>query len=368
MAPWENNIDPNKKFTGSMIETIIKIAILGILVLWTFFLIKPFLIPIVWGMILAIAVEPFFGKIVTRLGGKRTLAVVVFLIVIFVLLVIPTLLLVMDSIDTVQALAEQMKDRPLAIPPPPAGIADLPFVGETLSQLWHLASTNLEGVLKQFAPQIKTAAARVIGFVAASIGGGLSGFFMTLISICIAGVFLATSEKSALAARQIFVRVSKENGSKIADLAVGTIRGVMQGVVGVSFIQALLSLGGMMVIKVPAAGFWAILVLVCAVSQLPIILILGPVAAYVFWVHNTTPAVIFLVWVLFVTIIDGFLKPLLMGRGLKLPMLVILLGSLGGMILHGIIGLFVGAVVLGIMYTLFMTWLDEKTEDQSING
>lgn len=368
MTIWENKLGPDTPPTDNRIETIIKIAILGILVLWTFFLLKPFLVPIIWGIILAIAIEPFFRKIVKLLGGKRSLAAVLFLVATFVLLVIPTLFLVMDSIDTVQSLTEQMKDRPLVIPPPPKSIADLPFVGETLSQAWHLASTNLEGAVKQFAPQIKMAGGKVIGFVITSIGGGLSGFFMTFISVCIAGVFLATAEKSALVARQIFMRISSDNGPKIADLAVGTIRGVMLGVVGVAFIQALLSLGGMMAIKVPAAGFWAILVLVCAVSQLPIILILGPVAAYVFFVHDTTPAVIFLVWVVFVSVSDGFLKPLLMGRGVKLPMLVILLGALGGMILHGIIGLFVGAVVLAIMYTLFMTWLDEKNKDQTFNG
>lgn len=368
MTAWKNNSDPNKNFTDNRIETIIKIAILGILVLWTVQLITPFLIPAVWGMILAIAIEPFFEKFVKTLKGKRSLAAVLLLVMIFVLLVIPTLLLVMDSIDTVQSLTEQMKNRPLVIPPPPASIADLPLVGEALSQTWQLASTNLEGAVKQFAPQIKMAAANVIGFVVASIGGGLSGFLMTLISICIAGVFLATAEKSALVARQILVRISSDNGLKIADLAVGTIRGVMLGVVGVAFIQAILSLGGMMAVKVPAAAFWAVLVLVCAVSQLPIILILGPVAAYVFFVNETTLAVIFLVWILFVSAIDGFLKPFLMGRGLNLPMLVILMGALGGMILHGIIGLFVGAVVLAIMYTLFMTWLDEKNEDQTSNG
>ncbi len=363
MEALDNNLDPNKNFTKNMIETVIKIAILGALVLWTFQLIKPFLVPILWGIILAVAIDPFIGRFAKILGGKRSLAAVLFVVVIIALLVIPTMLLVMSSIDTIQTLTEQMQDKTLVIPPPPSTIADLPFVGDTLHQVWQLASINLEGALEKFAPQIKIAVGKAIG----SIGIGLSGIFLAIISTCIAGVFLAKSEKSALVARQIIIRFSGENGSRIADLAVGTIRGVMQGVVGVALIQAILSLAGMIAIGVPAAGFWALLVLVCAVGQLPPIIILGAVAAYVFSVNETTPAVIFLVWALFVSASDGFLKPMLMGRGVDIPMLVILLGALGGMILSGIIGLFVGAVVLAIMYTLFMTWLDEKKEDPTIN-
>lgn len=364
MEAFDNKLDPNKNFIKNMIETVIKIAILGIFVLWTFQLIKPFLVPILWGIILAVAINPFIERFAKILKGKRSLAAVLFVVVTIALLVIPTMLLVMSSIDTIQTLIEQMQDKTLVIPPPPATVADLPFVGDTLHQAWQLASINLKGALEQFAPQIKIAMGKAIG----PIGGGLSGIFLAIISTCIAGVFLAKSKKSALVARQIIIRFSDEkNGSRITDLAVGTIRGVMQGVVGVALIQAILSLTGMIIIGVPAAGFWALLVLVCAVGQLPPIIILGPVATYVFSANETTPAVIFLVWVLFVSASDGFLKPMLMGRGVDIPMLVILLGALGGMILSGIIGLFVGAVVLAIMYTLFMTWLDEKKEDTTIN-
>jgi predicted PurR-regulated permease PerM len=137
----------------------------------------------------------------------------------------------------------------------------------------------------------------------------------------------------------------------------------MQGVIGVAIIQAVLSAIGMVVAGVPAAILWTVMVLVCAVSQLPPILILGPVAAYVFSANETTPAVIFLVWSILVSASDGFLKPMLMGRGVDIPMLVILIGAIGGMMLSGIIGLFVGAVVLAIMYTLFMSWMDDSLHE-----
>jgi predicted PurR-regulated permease PerM len=212
--------------------------------------------------------------------------------------------------------------------------------------------------LKQFAPQIKSATGTVLG----SVGGGLAGIFMIIISTCIAGVFMAKSDKCSAFALKLITRFAGEKGAEITALATATIRGVMQGVVGVAVIQAVLAAIGMVIVGVPASGLWAVLVLVCAVSQLPPILILGPVAAYVFSVADTTPAVLFLIWAILVSASDGFLKPLLMGRGVDVPMLVILIGALGGMVLSGIIGLFVGAVVLAIMYTLFMAWLDENDE------
>lgn len=356
------SIDSNKIFTKNVIEAAIKIALLGIMVIWTFQLIKPFLTPVIWGIILAVATEPFIARIAKMFGGRRSLAAVLFVLVIITLLVIPTVLLVMSSVDTVQALTANIQDNALVIPPPPAKVTDWPLVGNSVYQGWQLVSTNLEGALTQFAPQIKTAVRTLLG----SVGGGLAGIFMIIISTCIAGVFLAKAEKSAAIARSIITRFTGEKGAEITTLATATIRGVMQGVVGVAVIQAILSAAGMLVVGVPAAGLWAVLVLVCAVSQLPPILVLGPVAAYVFSIANTTPAVLFLIWVFIISASDGFLKPMLMGRGVDIPMLVILIGSLGGMMLSGILGLFVGAVVLGVMYSLFMAWLDENDEKSEV--
>jgi predicted PurR-regulated permease PerM len=159
---------------------------------------------------------------------------------------------------------------------------------------------------------------------------------------------------------RIVSRFAGEKGPEIITHSTATIRGVMQGVIGVAVIQAILAAIGMVLVGVPAAGLWAALVMILAIIQLPPILVLGPIAAWVFTFADTVPAVIFLVWALLVSGCDGFLKPILMGRGVDAPMLVILIGALGGMMLSGIIGLFVGAVVVAIMYTLFMEWLADE--------
>lgn len=359
---YGNDMEEQEKraaLTKNVIEIAIKLSLLGIMVIISFQLIRPFLVPVVWGIILAVATEPFISKVATMLGGRKSLASVLFVLLIVASLIVPTVLMSLSSIEVVQTLSKQMESGTLDVPPPPATVADWPLVGESVFRMWQMAATNLEGALAQYAPQIKTIGGTVLG----SVGGGLAGVFMAIISTCIAGVFLARSEKSAVVAEKLFTRLVGERGPEFTALATATIRGVMLGVVGVAVIQAILAALGMMVVGVPAAGLWSVLVLVCAVAQLPPILVLGPVAAYVFSVSETTPAVVFLVWAVLVSGSDSLLKPLLMGRGVNIPMLVILIGALGGMMLSGIIGLFVGAVILAIMYTLLMAWLNESDEE-----
>ncbi len=354
----------SKKFTKNVIEAAIKIAILAIMVIWAGKLIKPFLVPVMWGIILAVATEPFIARLAKSFGGRRTMVSVLFVLVIIAAIIVPTVLLALTSIDTVQTLTEHMQNKTLVIPLPPADVKEWPIIGKSTYQAWHLTSTNLEQALKQYAPQIKSISSTLLG----SVGGGLAGIFMVIISTVIAGVFLAKAEKNTAFARKVITRFAGEKGPEITDLATATIRGVMQGVVLVAVIQAILAVIGMIVVGVPASGLWALLVLVCAVCQLPPILILGPIAAYVFSYADTTPAVLFLIWSILVSSSDGILKPLLMGRGVEIPMLVILIGALGGMMISGIMGLFTGAVVLAIMYTLFIAWLDEAEETNQIES
>jgi len=182
-------------------------------------------------------------------------------------------------------------------------------------------------------------------------------------SIIISGILVANSAGCYQVTKQIFSRlIGAEYGLEYADLAKNTIRSVAQGVLGVAAIQAVLSAIGMIVMDVPGWGLWSAIILVLAIAQLPPILVLGFVVGYVFSVADTTPAVIFAIYALIVSGSDGFLKPLFLGRGMSTPMLVILLGAIGGMLLSGIIGLFVGAIILALGYELFMKWLNEDRQ------
>ena len=349
--------DSRKIFEKNAIEAAIKIAILGTMVFATVRIIQPFIMPVLWGIIIAVAVDPLIAWLAGRLGGRRKTAAVLFSLAVIAALVIPSVLLVTSSIDSVQEVAAKLENDTLKVPPPPAGVKDWPVIGSSLNKSWSLASTNMEATLKQYAPQLKTTA----GTLLAKAGGGVKAVFMFIISVAIAGALLATVQKGMAVTDMIIIRFAGEKGPDIIALATATIRGVMQGVIGVAVIQAVLATLGMILVGVPAAGLWGAMVMILAIIQLPPILILGPIAAWVFSFADTTPAVIFLIWAVVVSASDGFLKPILMGRGVDAPMLVILIGALGGMMLSGIIGLFVGAVVVAIMYTLFMDWVaDEK--------
>jgi predicted PurR-regulated permease PerM len=180
-----------------------------------------------------------------------------------------------------------------------------------------------------------------------------------IISIIIAGVFLATAGSGKNAAVRVATRFAGEKGAEFATMAEKTIRSVALGVIGIATIQSLLGGLGMALAGVPAAGLWALAILILAVIQLPPLLVMGPAAIYVFANASTVVAVIFLIWAIFVSISDTFLKPLLLGRGVNVPMLVVLLGAIGGMMMMGIIGLFLGAVILAIGYQLFVAWLED---------
>lgn len=347
--------EENTSFEKKAIESAIKIALIATMVISTILIIKPFIIPVIWGMIIAVAVEPLIARITSLLGGRRKLAAGLFAILTIAALLTPASMMATSSFTMAQKISTQLEGKSLVVPPPPPEVQKWPVIGPSLSKTWSLAASNLGAVLQPFEPQLKSTALIMIG----SVKGGVVAFFMSIISIIIAAVFLAAPEKGKGTMMKICCRLAGERGPEMITLATATIRGVMQGVVGVAIIQAVLGGIGMLVIDVPGTAVWTMLVMICAVIQLPPLLILGPVAAYVFTYANTTPAVLFLGWSMLVSMSDAFLKPLLMGRGVDIPMLVILLGALGGMMLFGIIGLFVGAVALAITYSLFMAWLEE---------
>jgi predicted PurR-regulated permease PerM len=342
-------------FEKNALEAAIKIALVAILALWTYQIVKPFIIPMIWGIILAVAVEPFVAYCSNVFGGRRKLVSSLLAILVVVALVVPVVKLSASSYDALMALIKGVQAKSIAIPPPPASVKSWPIIGGYISKAWMQASSNLESVLKQFAPEIKTAA----GYLLGSAAGGLKAVLMFVISIVIAAALLASPERWQQIVNKIMRRFAGDNAGKITALSTATIRGVMLGVVGVAVIQSVLSAIGLIVAGIPLAGLWAVLVLVCAVIQLPPILVLGPVAAWYFTAAETAHATIFLIYCIIVSSSDSILKPILMGRGVDIPMFIILIGALGGMMLSGIIGLFIGAVVVAISYMLFMAWVDE---------
>jgi predicted PurR-regulated permease PerM len=354
--------EEDKRFQERALEAAIRISLLALLVIWCFNIVRPFIMPILWGAIMAVAIYPMFLKAQVRLGGREKLTATLITLIALAILIIPAVMLSESLIDGSQQLAAEYDDGTLTVPPPSESVKDWPLVGEKLHSAWSLASSNLEEALIKFKPQVEAFGK---WFLSSAAGVG-AGVLMFVISIIIAGVFLVFSRSGSHALETVIGRVLGEtDGKEFVDIAGATIRSVAQGVLGVALIQTILGGVGLLAIGVPYAGVWALLILLLAIIQLPPLLILGPIIVYVFSVESTMPAVIFMIWSLMVSASDAFLKPLFLGRGMDIPMPVILLGAIGGMILSGIVGLFVGAVVLAVGYTLFVAWLDQDEQDSN---
>ncbi len=352
-TPKQTNTD----FTQNTIEAAIRLGLLLLLAAWCFMIVRPFIEPVMWGVIIAVATYPLFIKLKSAMGGRNKLAAVVYTLIALALLITPTMMVSDSIIQTSQVLNERYEQGELTVPPPNESVKDWPLVGEKLYGIWSQASSNLQGTIEKYEPQLEEAAEKIIG-IAAGAGGGVLQF---IISIFIAGVLVANASGAYNVTFKTLSRLtSDKQGELFTNRSRDTIRSIAQGVLGIAIIQALLSALGMYVMNVPAWGLWTLMILVLAVAQLPPLLVLGFVIAYVWTVAETTPAVIFTIYALIVSGSDSFLKPLLLGRGLKTPMLVILLGAIGGMIMSGIIGLFIGAVILALGYELFMEWLNRE--------
>jgi predicted PurR-regulated permease PerM len=347
------NPTPHASPVRTAIEIAVNLLLIFILLAWCLQIIRPFLSLIVWAGVIAIATYSPFLKLRSGLGGRNKLAVIVFALVALAIILVPASLFVGSIVESASQLRTALESGTFIVPPPNESVKEWPAIGETLYSEWADAATNVEAWLTANAETVRA----VIGGLAAKLGSIGLGILQFTISTLIAAAMLAKADSIAAGMKRLFSRVAGDSAEEMMSLTISTVRSVTTGVLGIAFIQAFLAGLGMLVAGVPAAGLWALIILILGIAQLPPLLVLIPVIIYVFSVQSTTVAVVFLIWSLLVAFSDLVLKPLLLGRGVEAPMLVILLGAIGGMLMSGIIGLFVGAVVLALGYTLLVAWL-----------
>ena len=346
----------NEAYYDRMIAASLRIGFVAFLFLLSYIILKPFLLMVVWGIIIAVGIHPLFQKLSSLLGNKDKLASTIITLTALALIIAPSVLMLDSTITSVQNVAAEYEAGTLVIPPPPANVAEWPVIGEPLFKLWELASTNIEAALKTLEPQIKEYGPKLIDSVA-GLGGTI---LLSIISIIIAGALLLQDKNGEKVTQKVFKFLIGKDGEEFTNLTTATIKSVVQGVLGIAVVQSIAAGLLMVLFDIPAAGLWALIVLMLAIVQLPPTLILLPIAIYGFSVMDTTSAIIFLVLSMVVSVADTFLKPLFLGRGVDVPMLVILLGAIGGMIAFGILGLFIGSVVLAITYKVFQALVDDK--------
>jgi predicted PurR-regulated permease PerM len=336
------------------LEASIHIGLAILLATACLLILRPFVPLLTWGIIIAVAAYPGFKRLQGALGGRGTLAAVIFTLVSLILLIVPVVLLAGTLVEGVQTMATHFREGTLVVPPPPAGVEHWPIIGAPVNKLWSLAATDLGQAVRSFAPQIKAVMASVF---AASAGFGFT-ILQFLLSILVAGVLLAKEQAAYEVTCLLAKRLFGKKGPEFQQLMGATIRSVTTGILGVAFIQTVLAGLGFLVVGLPGAGLWALVFLIAAVLQVGM-LVLIPAVVYVFAVSSMTKAVIFLIWCAIVGVIDNVLKPILLGRGVAVPIVVVFLGAIGGFIALGIVGLFIGAIVLSVAYKLFLAWINE---------
>ena len=366
----QSNSDVARRRTAGLWDTLIRIALIGGLAILCFRVFSPFLNLMVWSIVLAITLYPLHQWLARKLGGKQGLTSTILALLAVLLVVIPTWLLVNSLADSVQGFVGAVQQNTLQVPPPRESVKSWPVVGNKFYDLWSKARADLPSVVQSMQPKIGDLARTALSIVA-SMSKAMLLFLASFIVGCI---FMAYGSSAARSGRAFFHRVAgSARGEEFVKLTVATIRAVALGVIGVATIQAILVGLALMLAGIRVAGVLAIITLILGIAQVPALLVTLPVIIYI-WAsgdYSTGMAITHTIVLLVVGMADNVLKPLMLGRGVDVPMPVILLGALGGMATGGILGMFVGATALALGYKVFQSWIaspvdaeEASTEEQ----
>jgi len=355
MNDLKDNVNTSMR---NAVEIAIRLGFLLLLAAWCFNIIYPFTGVILWGIILALALAPVYHGINRRLGDKPKWAAFILILSGLLIIIVPSWLFLDSMVEGLQELRQRQAEGTLTIPPPGENVAEWPLIGKKLYAAWQQASDNLSSFISKYESQLVDIGKKVAsGFM----GVGASILQLVLATI-IAGILLATKGTDA-ASRKILRRIAGSKGDEFTDIIIKTVRNVTKGILGVAIIQSILVGIGFLLAGVPYAGLWTLIVMILAILQLPPIVVVLPVIVYLYSVSSPVAATIWAIYLLLAGSSDNFLKPILLGKGAPVPMLVIFLGAIGGFVFSGFIGLFTGAIVLSIGYKLFVAWLDDEELD-----
>ncbi len=344
----------NSESNVSIYDTTIKLLLLLLIIVWCLMIIYPFVSVMLWGFILAVAFKPLHDSIKKITKGKAKLASAVIVLVSLAIVFVPSWLLLDSVIDEVKLLKNDFVAGKLSIPPPTDKVKTWPIVGEQAYDIWNSASVDIEGTIKRY----KEPLGEIGSKLAKGILGAAGGVLQMVISLIIAGVLLVTTSAGE-SIRKFFRKVAGESGDELSDITTKTIGNVVKGVIGVAVILSFLIGGGLVLAGIPYAGILTILIFVLAVLQLPTIVVVIPVLIYMFSHMETGTAILWSIFFILAGMSDNVIRPILLGKGAPVPMLIIFIGVAGGFILMGFIGLFTGAIVMSLGYTLFSAWLND---------
>jgi len=336
-----------------IIQLVIRLGLLAFLIYWTFLLISPFVPIMAWSIVLAVALYPVFNLVARLLGGRPKLAAVLLTLINLGIVIGPAAWLGVSAMNGVREIAGNLGSGSLVVPSPPESINKWPLIGPQLYELWNNASSNIRAVLSEAAPYLKPVATALLAF-AGSAGVGTLKF---LLSVALAGFLFPYGPQLVAAGRSFLYRIVPEQSEQFLGLAGATIRAVSQGVIGVAIVQSLLAGIGFKLAGIPSAGLLAFAVMILAIIQIGAAVVLLPVIIWIWMDKDFTTALLLTLYMVLVGVLDNVLKPLVMGRGLTTPTLVIFIGVIGGTLAHGIVGLFIGPIILSLAWELTVAWI-----------
>jgi predicted PurR-regulated permease PerM len=347
----------NETTNTTIYDSTVRLVILFLIIAWCMMMLYPFVNIILWSLILSLAMYPLHTSLAKKMGGRRKLASFIIIITLLVIIILPTGLLIGQLVDEVKDLKVKYDAGTLTIPPPAEKVKEWPLVGDKLYDTWFAASQNMEKFVLKYKDQLLEYGSKV----AKGILSAASGVVQIIVSFLIAGILL-TFGGAGEEMRKFFRKLAGKRGDEFADMTVKTVGSVVKGIIGVAIILALLNGIILMLAGVPYAGIWTLLIFVLGVLQIPLFFVTIPIIIYLFSIKEPMPAIVWTALLLVAGLSDNVLKPILLGKGAPVPMLVIFIGVIGGFIFSGFIGLFTGAIVMSVGYKLFIGWVNSENE------
>jgi predicted PurR-regulated permease PerM len=343
-------------------HTTLAVLFIGGLIAAAFWILRPFLAALIWAAMIVVATWPLMLRVQRWLWGKRGLAIAVMIVVLLLVFVIPIALAansIITHADQIVGWAKALGT--LKLPPPPDWLQGLPFVGEKLAALWReYAATGMA----ELAAMLQPYTTGLLGWFAAQAGEfGLIGL-QFLLTIVLAGILYAQGEEALSFVQRFLRRLAGERGAAVAVLAGQAIRAVALGVVVTALVQSVMGGIGLAIAGVPFAAVLTAAMFLLAVAQIGAGPILACATLWMYWTGDTAWAIALLVWTIVVGSLDNILRPILIRQGADLPLLLIFAGVIGGLISLGLVGLFVGPVVLAVTYTLLESWMQDRPEEK----
>lgn len=331
------------------------VLVIGLLIVACLWILQPFLAATVWATMIVVATWPMMLGVQARLGGRRWAAVTVMTLAMLLVLVVPLVLAVVTIVDHADQIVAWSKTIAAAgIPAPPGWVEQVPFVGEKIAREWRqLAAISSEDLVARATPYARES----VRWFAAKAGGFGLMLLQFLLIVVVTAILYSTGEAAARGVRRFARRLADDRGESSVVLAGQAIRAVALGVVVTAVAQSTAAGIGLAVAGIPYAAVLTAIIFILCIAQLGPILVLAPAVGWLYWTGDPVWGTALLVWSVFVGLMDNFLRPFLIKRGADLPLLLIFVGVIGGLVSLGVIGLFVGPVILAVTYRLLESWI-----------